>query len=934
MSCSDVRQKVFRVPGSVVLSVGLSWDFVGTDPVDLDLSAVCFTKEGRFLDVVFFNHLFPEGTDEAALRQHYMVDPALLPYMFLSGDSTVGGEEENQLPGLALAARRRHQQLRRRTGPHEAVRGGMLGTRDYTAAAANVFNRIYEEEQLADVQRAVDDAIGYDVDNSHDGDVAGGAGPARHRRRRHRELADEVLTFVMSEIPHEADAIFLTVSSYTGQDFTLLSRAKLVVYNESMNERVGVVDLKQTTENGTANLAAMLIRVPAAAAADGGHGGRLHGSAGATQEWDLRELNVRTFGYTFVDTLPLIMDVLGVARPSRLDVLQNLPDYSLSKVKSEIASWTLSDVRFGVGWSGEHDVDAFLLLLDENNNYVDHLYPKQGKLRSMARDVARHSGDALSGTSAAGDEEFIDLLTYRVPDNVGSIVFGATWMESFGPARHTCRSIFDVPQLYLRLQNRTVMNPYSMEVDRWPVHREAHDPKIKKHLPTSYTDAEEVEQPVRTVVLGALMKTGTQPVDALFPNGRRIDQHFQKHRRATSIDGHVQSRGTSVTSRAGGGGGASEHDGDDDEERVPLFQLVPIHQYVPVDPRGGFSRVIPYLQCMMAYATTIERDTIAAARRRIAAAEATRTGTAMGYSAVESSGVAPLDTSAGTADTRVVLNREHNMVGWSPATGASVRRGGQGETAVEAARERAAGDKAAATALRDRYGRMWSEMKHYDNRTDLFAIAVQFLAVVEVQPQMPDEFRCHGEAWVFGQTSCIVPVNGSVSIFDNKPYRSPDLVDRERLNWVDAPHASDNNNNGGGGGSGSQGSCGVFIVRKYDRLRVMLFETASVGVADLDLLSMDALWNRGEDHHRHRSGSLADRFNPVECTVRLDAGSADARYSGEVRLRVSRVPLPAAMAKLQRQADKANTRREQVQRSRTQQDERYHNKHYQPCSLM
>lgn len=922
MSYSDVRQKVFRVPSSIVLSVGLCWDFAGADPVDLDLSAVCFTKEGRFLDVVFFNHLFPEGTDEAALRAQYMVDPALLPYMFLSGDSTVGGEEENQLPGLALAARRRHQQLRRKAGAlHSTTHGGMLGTRDYSGAAANVFNRLYEEEQLADVQRAADRAIGY-ADGS-DGDEGGQSGSrGGHRRRPHRELADEVLTFVMDKIPAEADVIFISVSSYTGQDFTVLSRAKLVLYNESTNERVGVMDLRLTTENGTANLAAMLIRVPAAPCEGNADGG----AAVSTGEWDLRELNVRTFGYTFVDVLPLMLDVLGVPQQSRLDVLQNLPDYSLSKVKSEIASWTLSDVRFGVGWRGEHDVDAFLVFLDEANNYIDHLYPKNGKLRSMARDVARHSGDALCGSTAAGDEEFIDLLTYRVPDNVGSIVIGATWMESFGGGKHACKSIFDVPDLYLRLQNRTVMNPYSMEVDRWPVHRESRDPKVKRHLPTAYTDLEHREQPVRALVLGALMKTGTQPFDTLFPNGRRIDQHFHKHRRAPSADGAGHSRDTSVTSR-GAGGAVSEYEAEGEDE-VPLFQLVPIHQYIPVDPREGFSRVIPYLQCMMAYAATMERDTMAAARRRLAEADAARQGQAGGngtasYAAVESSGMSPMNVSAGTADTRLVLNREHNMVGWNPATGASVRRAAAGEGTVAAARDRAASDREAAAPLRDRYGRVWTEMKHYDNRTDLFAIAVQFLEVVEVQPQMPDRFQCHGEAWVFGQTNCIVPVRGSVSVFDNKPFRSAALVDREKLAWADGQN---------------NGNCGFFLVRKYDRLRVMLFETASIGVADLDLLLMDALW-AGEDSHRH--GSLADRFNPVECNVRLDGGTredetgeAATLYSGEVRLRVSRVPVGAAMQRLQRQADRTNAQRGHVQQSQQRQDERYHNRHYKPCAIM
>ncbi|GET91264.1 hypothetical protein, conserved [Leishmania tarentolae] len=927
MTYADVRQKVFRVPGSIVLSVGLSWNFMGINPIDLDLSAVCVTKEGRFLDVVFFNHLFPEGTDEAALRAHYMVDPAQLPYMFLNGDSTVGSEEENQLAGLELAARRRHPRLRRRVHHQAGSCGGMLGTHGYTDAAVNVFNRLYEEEELADVQRAVDEANGYDEDDVGD-EVGVGQRPLRRRRRRHRELADEMLTFVMSEIPREADAIFITVSSYTGQDFTVLSRAKLVIYNESTNERVGVLDLRRTTGNGTANLAAMLIRAPPSQEDEvsGVDWSSLQGGA-AAQEWDLRELNIRTFGYSFVDTMPLMMEVLGVSRRSIPDVLQNVPDYALSKVKAEIASWTLSDVRFGVGWSGEHDIDAFLVFLDEDHNYVDHLYPKNGKLRSLARDAARHSGDALCGSAADGDEEFIDLLTYRVPENVCSIVVGATWMESFGPQKGTCKSIFDVPDLYLRLQNRTVMNPHSMEVDRWPLNREAHDRKVTKQLPTSYRDTEDKEQPVRTVVLGALMKTGTQPFESLFPNGRRIDQHFHKHDRSLSISGAHQSCNISVTSHADDGGAAESECAGRHEEDVPLFQLVPIHQYVPVDPRGGMSRVIPYLQCMMAYAATVERHTIAAARRRVAEAEAARLANATPYSAVENSETALQGTAAGMKDRHVVLNCDNNMVGWDPATSASLSRGGRDKTTVttmrkQAAREQAESERAETTALRDRYERMWSKMKEYDNRTDLFAIAVQFLEVVEVQPQMPDRFQCHGEAWVFGQTNCIVPVHGSVSVFDNKPYRSPTLVDRKNLVWADTSIGS--------------GGCGYFIVHKYDRLRVMLFETASIGVADLDLLSMHALW-AGKDNRQ--DGTLADRFNVVECNVRLDDGTNDTGtgglvYSGEVRLRVSRVPLNAAMKKLQQQVDKTNAQRRHVRAVGEKYDTRYYNEQYKPCSVM
>ncbi|KEG09597.1 hypothetical protein DQ04_04971050, partial [Trypanosoma grayi] len=101
----NLQQKVFRIPSNIVVSLGLRWDFIGADPLDLDLSAVCFTSEGMLLDCVFFNHPFPQGTNEAALRDSgLLVDPQQLPYMFVGGDSRIGGEEENQLPGLALAA--------------------------------------------------------------------------------------------------------------------------------------------------------------------------------------------------------------------------------------------------------------------------------------------------------------------------------------------------------------------------------------------------------------------------------------------------------------------------------------------------------------------------------------------------------------------------------------------------------------------------------------------------------------------------------------------------------------------------------------------------------------------------------------------------------------------------------------------------------------
>lgn len=66
----------------------------------------------------------------------------------------------------------------------------------------------------------------------------------------------------MHKIPPEAAVIFICVTSYSGADFTILPHVKLVLYNETTNERVGMIDLKATTGNGTANLACMLHRVP------------------------------------------------------------------------------------------------------------------------------------------------------------------------------------------------------------------------------------------------------------------------------------------------------------------------------------------------------------------------------------------------------------------------------------------------------------------------------------------------------------------------------------------------------------------------------------------------------------------------------------------------------------------------------------------------
>ncbi|EPY36297.1 hypothetical protein STCU_00656 [Strigomonas culicis] len=775
---TDIRQKVFRIPDNIVFSVGLSWDYIGADPLDLDLSAVCFTQEGQFLDVVFFNHLFPEGTDEAALRNDYLIDTDLLPYMFLSGDSHVGGEEENQLPGMALAARRRlHAPTRR-------------GRRDIAAAGDDLFTRIYEEEEVSHVQRALDAAY-------TEGGAVYNEDGALMRQAPRRELCDEVLTFVMPKMPRETDVVFICVSSYTGVDFTSLGRVRLVLHNETTGERVGVMDLKSSTGNGTANLSAMLVRVPS-------------GSDDVGPFWDLRELNIRSSGYTFVDVLPIMQRVLGIPPNSRLDSVANLPDYPLAKVVRHLAEHPLSDVRFGIGWRGEHDVDAFLVLLDGDNNYVDHIYPKGGRLCTGIAHMARHSGDALSGTAGHGDQEFIDLLTYRVPPTVRTILVGATYMESFGPDKGKYKSAYDIPLLYMRLQNRTMENPFSFEVDRWNVYEElyetgAHDVEVtrkrnKRNIATTYRGPDRAANPVRTLLLGAMVQSGTIPFEQLFPDGRRIDQLFRRAGGSVRPGNSVAGESIGLSMEAA------------PQQEVPLFEFVPIHQSLPVDPTNGFARVIPLLQAVAAH---------------------------------------------------FVLGDEAGAGARPPAPGA------EGTTAV---------GKYSGKPVD--IARLWRDVSAMDNVLDRHAVQIQFLEITNLEPQLPDRFKCHAEAWLYGRTE--IPARGrEITIDDNLPIKSPHLFNRDQLVW-------------------GENATGVFIVHKYDRIRISVYEFASYGVADVDLLQMPELFMPRDKRTGKQGG--------VEVTLQL-CGAGDL-FKGEIRVRLSRVSMhSAAVQQREKEVRHANRKR-------------------------
>lgn len=692
----DLHQQVFRIPEGILLSLGLSWNFYGKCPADLDIAAVSFGKRGQFLDAVFFNHTMA-GTPAATtdlLRQEYVLNLQDMPYMFLSGDSRTGGEAENRVvplqemqkkPQGASGSSLLHPNLclyeEADCGSDEGKRG--RGKKVSCVHGSKIHERLVhgEQEELArETGGGRNQKFGKnDHPLSHafsqqekkiDAEFAVGDGRLQYLlqvqadpfsakygrcspfRRRPASISDEAVVFHIGKIPSETEYIFICVTSYTGVDFSRLSEVRLDVFEEILlsseeevalfgdvtaagsgkagvtlprRRRLGTLDLKSSTGNGTANLCACLVRVPAATkgkdpgprrmpdGSDGNDGGEdgiaatphyssfpntnrssdmfltttLHSSVSPSflltleenqfssmysQMWDLREINIRAMGYTFVDLLPVMLNMMNVSQHFHTEAFRAVPNYSLRKTprtslpllpqvggagplstssflsspssslqrdsSSNLRSteqWMddhlrrqLADLRFGIGWDGKADVDAFCIVLDKKNQYLAHFHPKFGSLWCASPEMAfsspkgregnegwekypcRHSGDCVTGVGYAGDGESIDLLVHMLPPEAHVVVLGATLVprdrqggEHFSTPISTSitttatpvvagfpitspvhkksaqeeeegsYSILEVPGLYLRLQNRPLYYPYAEEVDRWDIFRDA-----------------------------------------------------------------------------------------------------------------------------------------------------------------------------------------------------------------------------------------------------------------------------------------------------------------------------------------------------------------------------------------------------------------------------------------------------------------------------
>lgn len=340
----EVRQNVFRIPSNITVTLGLQWNFIGEEPVDLDASCVAFDKDGNSLEAVFFNHLEAETG-----------------YMVHTGDNQTGED---------------------------------------------------------------------------DGDD------------------DEAIVFHMAKVPEEVHYLMVCVTSYTGADFTLVESANVRVLNTSTSEIVGSFSLGVVGRH-SASLLCAFSRVTN----DNVSFANTSQADASLTWWDMREINIPCFGYSFCDLLPRMMDLLGVPDELRKDRLQSLPEYSLEK-NVDIANMELSQLKMGLGWDGENDLDASLVMLDVDGNYVDHVHAKFGKLKSRDNAVL-HSGDKLNGYDVAGDDEYIEVNLMSIDKRAHYVYFLALLYEGLAD------SLAEVPKCYVRMLNKASPNDRNYaELDR------------------------------------------------------------------------------------------------------------------------------------------------------------------------------------------------------------------------------------------------------------------------------------------------------------------------------------------------------------------------------------------------------------------------------------------------------------------------------------
>ena len=257
---------------------------------------------------------------------------------------------------------------------------------------------------------------------------------------------DENLTFEMSKVPNDVSFIMVCVTSYTGVDFTVVEKATCRLLNKNTRQVVHEFGLG-VVGNHTASLLCAFSRTQVP-----------NGDAMETY-WAMREINIPCNGYTFADVLPKMLDLLAVQESDKEASLLGLPDYSL--VKDALSSnINPAQLKMGLGWDDENDLDAALVMLSEDNTYIDHVHAKHGKLRSKDGAVV-HSGDKLNGYDVQGDDEYLTVDLNKVDKRVAKIVFLVLLFDG------SSKTLSSVPQGYVRMQNKAPNETQYRELDRF-----------------------------------------------------------------------------------------------------------------------------------------------------------------------------------------------------------------------------------------------------------------------------------------------------------------------------------------------------------------------------------------------------------------------------------------------------------------------------------
>jgi len=250
---------------------------------------------------------------------------------------------------------------------------------------------------------------------------------------------DETISIHFSKLPSEVQQIMICVTSPSGTDFTGVSMAGCRLINLHSNK---VLDDFEIGVGGrhTATILYTIIRRPLT-------------PKNPEEYFELIELNKPSYGKTFVNLIPAMQHLLDPAIRERhkanvkMGQSKELSTYDLMKSCTEHPPTDLVFIKYGVGWDGENDLDAVLIMMDDEGNYIDHITPKNGKTATFDQ-AAKHSGDKQHGFDNRGDDEDIHVDLTKV--------FGKVTRIHFAVVLHSGKdwSLSEVSNSYARMVHR------------------------------------------------------------------------------------------------------------------------------------------------------------------------------------------------------------------------------------------------------------------------------------------------------------------------------------------------------------------------------------------------------------------------------------------------------------------------------------------------